>query len=124
MTNKSTARALVDDLVAAYNAKDLIGVGSVYDDDVELWSSLGESAQGREAVLAHIAQLFERLPDETMTPETVVTDGETVVVEFTSRGTTGKGPYELRFTEVLRVGDGRVKAIKTYIDPEDVAAVG
>jgi ketosteroid isomerase-like protein len=124
MQNRETARRLVGEVVDAYNRKDLQALGKLYDPGIELWSSLGESATGRQEVMGHIAELFQRLPDEHMTAETVVADAESVVVELTSRGTSATGqPYELQFTEVFEVSDGQISSIKTYIDPRQVEAV-
>ncbi len=124
MQNRDTARRLVGEVVDAYNRKDLEVLGELYNPEIELWSSLGESATGRQEVMGHIAELFKRLPDEHMTAETVVADDDSVVVELTSRGTSATGrPYELRFTEVFEVADGLISGIKTYIDPRQVEAV-
>lgn len=112
---------MIDRLVATYNAKDLEGLSDLYHEHVTLWSSVGVDASGREEVVSHIGDLFRRLPDEQMTVDVVVTDGDTVVLEITSRGTAKGGSYEISFTEVLEVADGRVSSIKTYIDPQDVA---
>lgn len=123
MADREAARRLVGELVDAYNRKDAAAIADLYHPDVRLWSSLGEDSQGQEQVLRHIQELFRRLPDERMYADTVVTDGETVVIEVTSRGTSSKGPYEISFTEVLEVVDGAIASIKTYIDPEEVEAV-
>lgn len=123
MNDRETARRLVGQVLDAYNRKDLAELGGSYKPDIELWSSLGETAVGRQEVMDHVGELFRRLPDEHMTAETVVADGKSVVVELTSRGTSPNGqPYEIRFTEVFEVADGLVSSIKTYIDPRQVAA--
>jgi uncharacterized protein (TIGR02246 family) len=123
MTGRDDARALLDRLIVAYNEKDDATLASLYHPDIRLWSSLGESTQGREQVLHHVRDLFRRLPDERMTADTVVTDGDTVVVELTSSGRSDGAPYQIRFTEVFEIADGLIAGIKTYIDPDDVAAV-
>jgi uncharacterized protein (TIGR02246 family) len=123
MTGRDDARAILERLIVAYNEKDDAILASLYHPDVRLWSSLGESTEGREQVLQHVRDLFRRLPDERMAADTVVTDGDTVVVELTSRGSSNGSPYEIRFTEVFEIDGGLIAGIKTYIDPEDVAAV-
>lgn len=124
MTDKESAREALRRLVEAYNAKDRDALGELYADDIELWSSLGESTSGRDRVLAHVDELFKALPDERMRADTVVTDSTTVVVEFTSSGKDSAGePYEIQFTEVFELSDGKFTAIRTYIDPDDVAAI-
>lgn len=124
MDAREAAKAVVAALVEAYNSKDADALARIYADDVRLWSTLGAEVVGADAVLEHVRELFRILPDETMTADVVVGDGETVVAEFTSRGTDSRGtPYELRFTEVFEVVDGRVAAISTYVDPDDVARI-
>lgn len=124
MNDRDEARRVVGEVVEAYNRKDLPSLGRLYDPNIRLWSSLGESAVGRRAVMDHVAELFQRLPDEHMTAQTVVTDGQSVVVELTSRGTSSTGEqYEIQFTEVFELSAGLVNSIKTYIDPSQVEAV-
>lgn len=123
MGDRQLAREAIGRLIDAYNSKDRDALRSLYAADISLWSSLGESVSGRDQVLAHIDELFEKLPDERMTADTVVTDGETIVVELTSRGTDAAGAaYEFQFTEVFELEDGRFSHIRTYIDPDVVEA--
>jgi ketosteroid isomerase-like protein len=120
MAGREHARAIAGDVVDAYNRKDETALAALYSDDVALWSSLGEVGVGKEHVLAHIRDLFRRLPDERMTVDTMITDGETIVLELTSHGTSAYKPYELVFTEILEIRNGKVTSIETYIDPDDV----
>ncbi len=77
--------------------------------------------EGIAAVRAHIDHLHQILPDEQMTANTVITDGDVAVIEFESAGTNPAGkPYRIEFTEVFEVRDGRVASIKVYLDPEEV----
>lgn len=123
MDARIEARHVVGELVAAYNRKDASALESLYAEEVSLWSTLGEDTKGKESVLAHIHHLFDRLPDEKMSVDTLVTDGETVILEVTSTGTSGGAPYTLVFTEVLEVRNGQIVSVKTYVDPDDVAVV-
>ena len=78
--------------------------------------------EGVGAVREHIDHLHETLPDKQMRAQTVITDGEVVVVEFESRGTNPAGkPYAIEFTEVFEIRDGKIGSIKVYLDPEEVA---
>jgi ketosteroid isomerase-like protein len=120
MAQKEDARAVVERVVQLYNDKDLEGLSALYADHITLWSSLGAEASGKEEFLDHVRHLFDRLPDEYMTAEVVVTDGSTAVLELTSRGTDGGSPYEISFTEVFEIEDGLLTSVKTYIDPEIV----
>lgn len=121
MGDKQQARQQLRRLIDAYNRKDREALSKLYADDISLWTSLGGSVTGKDEVLAHVDELFEKLPDERMTAETVVTDGETIVVELLSTGSDAKGrPYEFQFTEVFELENGRFVKIRTYIDPDVV----
>ena len=122
MGAKDDARQLVSDIVSAYNSHDIDGLVALYQPDVTYWSALGGLQEGVDAVREHIDHLHETLPDEQMRAQTVITDGEVVVVEFESRGTNPAGkPYAIEFTEVFEIRDGKVGSIKVYLDPEEVA---
>ncbi len=117
---REDARSVVERLVRLYNDKDLDGLSALYADGITLWSSLGAEASGRQEFLDHIRHLFDRLPDERMTTDVVVTDGSTTVLELTSRGTDDGAPYEISFTEVFEIENGLLTSVKTYIDPKVV----
>jgi ketosteroid isomerase-like protein len=120
MRHREDARALVERVVQLYNDKDLDGLSAIYADDITLWSSLGAETSGKQEFLDHIRHLFDRLPDERMTADVVVTDGSTAVLELTSRGTDDGSPYEISFTEVFEIANGQLTSVKTYIDPDAV----
>lgn len=120
MPQREDARALVERVVQLYNDKDLDGLSAIYADDITLWSSLGAETSGKQAFLDHIRHLFDRLPDERMTADVVVTDGSTAVLELTSRGSDDGSPYEITFTEVFEIANGQLTSVKTYIDPDSV----
>lgn len=117
---REEARGVVENVVRLYNDKDLEGLSALYADDITLWSSLGAEASSKQEFLDHIRHLFDRLPDERMTADVVVTDGSTAVIELTSRGTDNGAPYEISFTEVFEIEDGLLTSVKTYIDPKIV----
>ena len=122
MGSRDDARALIDRIVTAYNAHDIDALVANYTDDITYWSALDGFHEGLEAVRRSIEHLHEMLPDEQMSPQTVITDGAAVVVEFESTGTNPAGnPYAIEFTEVFALRDGQVASIKAYLDPEAVA---
>lgn len=124
MTDRDRARNLLGTLIEAYNSKDVAALEEIYDEEIRLWTTLGGETRGRDAVLGHVRELFDHLPDETMHADTIVGDDSTLVVELTSRGTTPAGEsYELQFTEVFEIRDGAITEIRTYVDPDDVEAV-
>lgn len=119
---QSAARDLVERLVDAYNAKDMETIASLYRTDARYWSALDGWQEGRIAILSHIEELHRQLPDEAMAIKALMTDGEAVVVEFVSTGTNPAGrAYELEFTEVIDLVDGRIARVKVYLDPDEVA---
>ncbi|MFQ5948111.1 MAG: nuclear transport factor 2 family protein [Acidimicrobiia bacterium] len=121
---RAAARALVHQLVDAYNAKDLEGVAGLYAEDARYWSALEDWRSGLDEVRAHLQTLFETLPDEQMSIKALVTDGDTAVVEFESRGTSPDGnPYTIEFTEVLELRDHKIATAKVYLDPEEVERI-
>lgn len=118
------ARLVIDRLVTAYNAKDLDGLLALYGPHPRYWSTLGGWRSGTSEIGAHLRELFVSLPDERMTATTVVTDGDTVVAEFTSSGTTPTDePYQVSFTEVMTLVDGAITEVKVYLDPDDVSSI-
>jgi len=124
MSDRQSARETLKRLIDAYNRKDRAALADLYAEDVMLWSSLGEDTSGRDSVLEHVQQLFTALPDERMRADTVVTDGDTIVAEFTSSGTdVNEEPYEIQFTEVFELSAGQFKEIRIYIDPDVVEAI-
>jgi uncharacterized protein (TIGR02246 family) len=123
MQARDAARAVIDRLADAYNRKDEQAIGALYHPEVTYWSALSGLHTGKDAVLAHVQSLFHELPEEQMRAVTVVTDGDTAVVEFQSTGSGPTGlPYVLDFTEVIELDAGLITSIKVYIDPVEVSA--
>ena len=123
MEDRNQVRRLVLQLVDAYNAKDLEGVMATYLPEASYWSALGDWLRGAAEIRAHIAELFELLPDEYMTVRGLIVDDATAVAEFTSRGTAPNGRrYALDFTEVYEIREGKVAEVRVYLDPEEVEA--
>lgn len=123
MESREDARALVRRIVEAYNEHDTEALVALYHPDVTYWSPLGGEQRGVQAVRDHIEHLHEILPDERMAAQTIITDGEVAVAEFVSSGTNPGGrPYRIEFTEVFEIDDGRITAIKVYLDPQAVDA--
>ncbi|GMQ85637.1 MAG: hypothetical protein BMS9Abin07_1204 [Acidimicrobiia bacterium] len=121
MGSKDDARLLVERIVAAYNSRDIETLVALYRPDITYWSAIDGLVEGVDALREHLDHLHEMLPDERMRAQTVITDGELVVVEFESTGTNPAGkPYTIEFTEVFVVDDGKVASIKVYLDPKEV----
>ncbi len=123
MHTPADTRDVIARLIDAYNRKDERDLGALYHPEITYWSSLGDEHNGKAAVLDHVRTLFRELPDERMRALTIVTDGDTTVVEFESTGRApGGSSYTLGFTEVIEVKSGLVAAVKVYLDPEEIAA--
>lgn len=60
---EQAVRALLRDLVAAFNAKDLDALGALITDEILLVDADGVSTAGREAVLAQYADAFAEAPE-------------------------------------------------------------
>jgi ketosteroid isomerase-like protein len=111
---------VVQELVAAYNAKSLDVVLDLYRPDARFWDPFHrEGVVGREAIGEVVGGLFESFPDEEMSIETLAADETHAVAEFRSTGTARGGePFEVEFTEVYEVTDGQVASCRVYIDTE------
>lgn len=124
MTTDRTGHDIINQLVSAYNARRTDVLSDLYHDDITYWSCLSGTSQGRQAVIDNIERLHTELPDEQMRAKTVTADADVIVAEFQSVGTDANGrPYQIDFTEVFQLVDGKVASIKVYIDPDDVAAI-
>ncbi len=121
MGSKADARLLVDLIVAAYNSRDVDALVALYQPDITYWSAIDGVQEGVDAVREHLDHLHETLPDEQMRAQTVITDGELIIVEFESTGTNPSGnSYTIEFTEVFELDDGKISSVKVYLDPEEI----
>jgi len=119
--SRRSAREIVTRIVEAYNAKDADALAELYLPDARYWSALGDWQEGIAAIRSHIEDLHRRLPDEQMTIDAVMTDGEAIVAEFTSAGTAPSGlPYQISFTEVIELRNGKIASVMVYLDPEEI----
>ncbi|MCH8991160.1 MAG: nuclear transport factor 2 family protein [Acidobacteria bacterium] len=121
MGSKDDARLLIHRIVTAYNSRDVDALVALYRPDITYWSAIDGLQEGADAVREHLDHLHATIPEEQMTAQTVITDGELIVVEFESTGTNPAGnSYTIEFTEVFELDDGKVSSIKVYLDPEEV----
>lgn len=118
------ARDIVSRIVEAYNAKDAEALIELYQPDARYWSALDDWQEGRATIRSHIEDLHRRLPDEQMSIDAVMTDGDAVVAEFTSSGTAPSGGrYQISFTEVIELRNGKIASVMVYLDPEEVERI-
>jgi limonene-1,2-epoxide hydrolase len=119
----ATPKEVVHHLVEAYNAKSVDGVLELYRPDARFWDPLHrDGVTGREAIGELIDGLFVAYPDEEMAIETLASDETHAVAELRSRGTSGGERFEVEFTEVYKVSDGRIEWCRVYLDPKELPA--
>lgn len=123
-TSRRSARQIVTQIVEAYNSKDADALAALYQPDARYWSALDDWQEGVAAIRSHIEDLHRTLPDEQMSIDAVMTDGDIVVAEFTSAGISPSGlPYRISFTEVIKLRDGKIASVMVYLDPDEVARI-
>lgn len=124
VTSREASRAVVETIVAAYNAKDADALAALYHPDARYWSALGGWQEGLPAIREHIEELHRTLPDEQMETLSLIGGPDIAVAEFRSTGTAPSGKlYTIEFTEVIELRDGKISEVKVYLDPEEVRAV-
>ena len=135
MTTSSSApdvvgnKRLVHAFLAAMNRMDVEAIGALLTDDAT-WTMPGDLPvsgryEGRAAVLgdflANAAALFEpgSLRFEL---ETVLTDGSHAIAEYTGTGRADDGQREYRnhYCMVFELRDGRISAVREYLDTAHV----
>jgi steroid delta-isomerase-like uncharacterized protein len=112
-----------------FNKGDVSWVGSSYASDAVFIDPFGRY-EGPEAILAYYEAGLRAFPDNRMETSLLVEDGDTVVAEWTTRGTqtgplampdgteipaTGK-TVEIQGVSVVRVKEGKVTSHRDYFD--------
>ncbi|MEU5388539.1 nuclear transport factor 2 family protein [Kitasatospora cineracea] len=124
-------RTVVTDYVAAVARGDADAIWDAFTEDV-VWSYPGDLPlsgewRGRTAVLedflGSVGGVFEPgTAVEVALVGTPIAEGDRVVAEWTSRGTTVHGRrYDNRCLGVFTVRDGRIAAVREYTDTRHVA---
>ena len=83
-TNIATVRRMIDEV---YNTRRLDLIEEFYSEDVILHSAGLPSSTGLEAVRAATAMGLNAFPDQQITIEGEIAEGDTVAARWTSRGT-------------------------------------
>ena len=122
--------ALVRDTYEAWNERDFDRQVAAMSPDVTLtMMGTGEVLRGIEGGRRYGTSWADAFPDGHITLDTVAGDADTVVVEFTGRGThtgtletsmgsippTGRS-VTLHFCDVLQMRDGKIVSQNTYLD--------
>jgi ketosteroid isomerase-like protein len=123
--SKDQARAIASRLLDGYNRKDVEGVVELYAPGFEYWSPLEGWRTGLAERRRHLERLYEALEDERLVARHVVTDGRKLILHVSSSGRSpvDRTPYEFPMVMVLEVEDWKIVRGRTYLDPNDVAAL-
>ena len=127
---------LVRSLYDGWNARDfdVLADATALDGTITFMGS-GEVLKGPEGSRTYSEMWANGFPDGRITIDTIVAAGDTVVVEFTGRGThtgplvtsmgeipaTGKS-VTLKLCDVLELKDGKVTAQRSYLDTGSMMA--
>jgi ketosteroid isomerase-like protein len=123
-------RRLIEDIFAALAEGDSRPLVEAMDDDFA-WTVMGRNPwagtySGKAVVLGELlAALRGRIDGRIrLRAERIFADGDHVIVEALGDNQTKDGRrYDNRYCMVIRVQDGRLKALKEYMDTELVAEV-
>jgi uncharacterized protein (TIGR02246 family) len=122
--SSTDGKAVIDRYIAALNAGDGSGIADSFAEDA-VWRLDGElpisgTWEGREAILNGFFATAGTLLDSASAQVEVtrmLAEGDDVVVEWTSRARTTNGdPYENHCIGVFTVANGRIKAVREYMD--------
>jgi predicted ester cyclase len=127
---------LIRSLYDAWNAQNFeAGADAMAPDGTITLMGTGETFTGPDGARKFGKMLATGFPDGTITVDTVVSEGDRVVVEYTCRGT-HTGPVEtstgviqptgksvtLKVCDVDELKDGKVTAQRTYLDTGSMMA--
>jgi ketosteroid isomerase-like protein len=125
-----TSRTLIERYVAAVEQRDMETVRELFAEDATWWLGgelpLSGTWRGRDAILGDFLGSIPRLydPDSiSLEITSLIADGGLVALEWTSRAVTAAGEdYENRCAGVFTVRDGRIVAVREYMDTQYAAA--
>ncbi|QWZ08450.1 ester cyclase [Nocardioides panacis] len=127
---------LVRSLYDGWNARDFDALADLMAPDGTItFMGSGEVLTGPEGSRTYNQMWANGFPDGRVTIDTLVADGDRVVVEFTGRGThtgtfvtsmgeippTGKS-VTLKLCDVVEVANGKVRAQRSYLDTGSMMA--
>jgi uncharacterized protein len=124
MSTAANGRAAVERYLAAAQAGDAEAVREVFAEEAS-WQLDGDlpisgSWNGRDAIVDEFlatALSYYQPGSVSLEVTSVLADGDHVVVEWTSRARSRAGrPYENRCIGVFTVRDGRIHAVREYMD--------
>jgi uncharacterized protein len=124
------ARTVIERYVAAVAARDMDTVRECFAEDATWWLGgelpLSGTWRGRDAILGDFLGSIPRLyQPETISLEitSLIAEGASVALEWTSRALTTAGEeYENQCAGVFTVRDGKIVAVREYMDTQYAAA--
>lgn len=130
--NETLVRKLFD----AYNSRDLDAVaGDIAPDCSIVDMGSGRTLQGPDGFVAFTKALFDAMPDAQFTLDHLMTQGDTVVIEYTGRGTntgdlvlpagtvpaTGRS-ITVHTCEIDEIKNGKIQSARVYVDSGAIMA--
>ena len=124
------ARTIIERYVTAVEKRDMDTVSGLFAEDATWWLGgelpLSGTWRGRDAILGDFLGSIPRLyQPETISIEitSLIAEGDVVAMEWTSRALTAAGEeYENQCAGVFTVRDGRIAAVREYMDTQYAAA--
>jgi len=123
-------RTVLERYVAAVAERDMDTVRDLFAEDATWWLGgelpLSGTWRGRDAILGDFLGSIPRLyQPETISIEitSLIAEGDVVAMEWTSRALTTAGEeYENQCAGVFTVRDGKIAAVREYMDTQYAAA--
>ena len=123
-------RTVLERYVAAVAERDMETVRDLFAEDATWWLGgelpLSGTWRGRDAILGDFLGSIPRLyQPETISIEitSLIAEGDVVAMEWTSRALTAAGEeYENQCAGVFTVRDGKIAAVREYMDTQYAAA--
>ncbi|MEV0373755.1 nuclear transport factor 2 family protein [Streptomyces sp. NPDC050636] len=116
---------IVHEWVDSYNDQDFDRFGALFTDDVAYTcGAFGLAFTGRDAWVEHVKEYAAAVPDRKLTLKRVITDGDTVAIEYAFAGTSSGTqphlpaagqPVTAGFCTTLQLRDGRIAAQDDYV---------
>jgi uncharacterized protein len=124
MSTTSESKAVITRYMRAIQERDLTAVRDCFAEDATWWLRgelpISGTWRGRDAIVDDfLGTAISYYDPESVHIEvtSVLAEGETVAAEWTSRARTAGGdPYENHCAAVFRVRNGRIQAVREYMD--------
>ena len=108
-------RELIERYNDAWNRQDLEAIGSLHHPDIVFENhTVGERAEGADAVREHIAQIFRNNPDIQFRGRRLYVHDGLVVNEWTATATRDGRTLEWDGIDVFPIADGKIKRKDVY----------